>query len=68
MMKVDESIQLENMKLLKEICNLKTKMGELYHQKGPCCPDYISLSLKLNSVIHQYLEEKIVNLNVTSGV
>lgn len=66
-MKVDESIQLENMMLLKEICHLKTKKSELYHQKGPCCSDYITLSLKLNTLVNQYLEEKIVNLNVTSA-
>jgi hypothetical protein len=67
MMKVDESIQLENVMLLKEICTLKTKMKELYQQKGPCCPDYISHSLKLNSLVNQYLEEKIVNLSVMNA-
>lgn len=67
MMKVDESIQLENVMLLKEICTLKTKISELYHQKGPCCPDYISLSLKLNSLVNQYFEEKIVSFNEMSG-
>jgi hypothetical protein len=67
MMKVDESIQLENVMLLKEICTLKTKTSELYHQKGPCCPDYISLSLKLNSLVNQYLEEKIMTYNVMGG-
>jgi hypothetical protein len=66
-MKVDESNQLENMILLKEICKLKTKMSELYHQKGPACSDYISLSLKLSSLVNQYLDEKIVNLHLTSG-
>jgi hypothetical protein len=65
-MKVDESNQLENMILLKEICKLKTNMSELYHQKGPGCSDYISLSLKLNSLVNQYLDEKIVNLQVMS--
>jgi hypothetical protein len=62
MMKVDESNQLENMIILKEIWNLKTKMSELYHQKGPACSDYISLSLKLNSLVNQYFDEKMVNL------
>jgi hypothetical protein len=67
MMKVNGSIHLENVMLLKEICSLKTKMSELYHQKGPACPDYISLSLKLNTLVNQYLEEKIGNFNVMSG-
>jgi hypothetical protein len=66
-MKVDESNQLENMLILKEICDLKTKMSELYHQKGPACPDYISISLKLSSLVNQYLDEKMVNLYGASG-
>jgi hypothetical protein len=66
-MRVDELNQFENVMLLNELCHLKMKMKELYHQKGPCCPDYISHSLKFNSLVNQYLDEKIMNLHTVSG-
>ena len=58
-MKGNESVQFENMKLLNEIFNLKTKKNELYNQKGPGSSDYITLSIKLNILVDEYLEEKI---------
>jgi hypothetical protein len=66
-MRIEESNQLENVMLLKELCYLKMKLKELYLQKGPCCPDYISHSLIFNSLVNQYLDEKIVKLYTVSG-
>ncbi|MCL6572062.1 MAG: hypothetical protein K6T88_10325 [Bacillus sp. (in: Bacteria)] len=58
-MKATES---ENMKLLMDILNLKTKKSELYQQTGPSSSDYISLSIKLDLLVNSYLEEKLVDL------
>jgi hypothetical protein len=58
-MKATES---ENMKLLMDILNLKSKKSELYQQTGPSSSDYISLSIKLDLLVNSYLEEKLVDL------
>jgi hypothetical protein len=60
MMKTKQSIQFfENPKLLMEIGNLKSKKNELYQEKGPSSTDYIKLSLQLDLLINEYIEEKI---------
>lgn len=61
-MKTNESVPLENVNLLMEIAHLKTKVSELYNQNGPGNPDYISLSIKLNLLINEYIDERIVNM------
>jgi hypothetical protein len=61
-MKTNGSIPLENMNLLMEIAHLKTKVTELYKQNGPGNSDYISLSIKLNLLINEYIDEKIVHM------
>jgi hypothetical protein len=61
-MKEKKYVQMENMKLLVEILNLRTNLSELYHHTGPTSSDYISLSIKLNLVVNEYFEEKITNL------
>lgn len=53
---------VENQELLKEIIQLKMKKSELYSQSGPNSPDYLDLSLKLNLLVNQYVDEKIENL------
>jgi hypothetical protein len=58
-MKTNQVIPAENIKLLTEISQLRTKKIELYNQKGPGSNDYISLSIKLNLLVDKYLEEKI---------
>ena len=62
MMIASEAVQVENMKLLMEIVNLKTQMSELYNQKGPGSSDYIKLSINLDLLINEYVEEKIEHL------
>jgi hypothetical protein len=57
---------VENIKLLNEIGNLKAKQGEIYQQKGPASSDYITLSIQLNILINEYLDEKIVKLHDTN--
>lgn len=59
MMKANESVQFENINLLLEIFNLKTTKRKLYNQKGPGSSDYIMLSIKLDLLINEYLEEKM---------
>lgn len=54
---------LENNELLKEIIQLKTKKNELYSQSGPNSPSYLDLSLKLNILVNQYVDEKIETLS-----
>lgn len=61
-MKINESVPMENVDLLMEIAHLKTKISELYHRKGPSSSDYISLSIELNLLINEYIDEKIVHL------
>jgi hypothetical protein len=62
MMKTIEATQMENMELLLEIVNLKTKLHEIYKQVGPSSSEYINLSIKLNSLMHNYFEEKTETL------
>jgi hypothetical protein len=63
MMEPKDYLQGEDLKLLKEIMNLRTNLSELYTQTGPSSPDYISLSIKLNLLINKYFDEKISNLS-----
>lgn len=58
MMKTIELTQMENVELLKEIVHLKTTLSEIYKQDGPSSSEYINLSIKLNSLMHKYFEEK----------
>lgn len=58
-MKTIEHVQGENMKLLVEIYQLRIILNKLYSQKGPANSDYISLSIKLDLLIKEYIEEKI---------
>lgn len=53
----------ENRDLLQEISHLKMKKKELYTESGPSSPDYLDLSIQLNLLITQYIDEKIANLN-----
>ncbi|MBI0577847.1 hypothetical protein IEC97_10775 [Neobacillus cucumis] len=62
MMKLTQALQNENLKLLTEIRDLKLKMQKLYQEKGPSTPDYITLSLKLNFLMNEYFDEKLVHL------
>ncbi|WP_248736844.1 Spo0E family sporulation regulatory protein-aspartic acid phosphatase [Neobacillus rhizosphaerae] len=62
MMKAKEYVEKENIKLLMEIFNLKSNLHELYIQKGSASSEYISLSIKLDLLIKEYFEEKIVKL------
>lgn len=62
MMKGIELVQNENIDLLKEIANLKTTVNEICNKKGPGNPDYIDLTIKLDLLMKEYIEEKIENL------
>jgi hypothetical protein len=62
MMKTMEAAQMENMELLLEIVNLKTNLSDIYKQDGPNSSEYINLSIKLHSLMHQYFEEKTATL------
>lgn len=57
MLKADDAMETDE--LLKEIIQLKTKKSELYSQSGPNSPGYLDLSLKLNILVNQYVDEKI---------
>ena len=59
MMEANRQVQGENMKLLKEIYNLKLKLNDMYIQNGPNSSDYINLSIKLNVLEKKYMEEKL---------
>ncbi|MEH7076469.1 hypothetical protein V7121_07275 [Neobacillus drentensis] len=61
-MKTYESVQSENMELLLEIVTLKTKLSDIYKQIGPSSSEYITLSIKLQSLMHQYFDEKTADL------
>jgi hypothetical protein len=61
-MKTNGTVPLENVNLLMEIAHLKSKVIELYNKNGPGNPDYISLSIKLNLLINEYIDERIVNM------
>lgn len=58
MMAVREPIQSENMKLIK-IINLRNSLAELNKQHGPNSSRYITLSLRLDLLEKQYIEERI---------
>jgi hypothetical protein len=62
MMKAIESVTQENVNLLLEIVELKAKVSQLYNLYGPGSSEYISLTLKLNQLINEYIDEKIVHL------
>lgn len=57
-----EFVQNENWQLLMEILTIKNKLSELNVKRGPAHPDYISLSIKLDLLTKQYIEEKIFDL------
>ena len=59
-MEAKRHVHGENMKLLKEIYNLKSKLNEMYIQNGPNSSDYINLSIKLNVLEKKYMEEKLI--------
>ena len=58
-MEAKDRVHGENMKLLKEIYNLKMKLNDMYIQSGPNSSDYINLSIKLNVLEKKYMEEKL---------
>ncbi len=55
--------QSENTELLMEIIQLRKNLDELYHEKGPACSDYISLSIELTLLTKEYFEEKSLHLS-----
>ncbi|KKI90434.1 hypothetical protein WQ54_20995 [Bacillus sp. SA1-12] len=61
-MKVSKQVKSENMSLLLEIYNLKNHLNELYAKKGPANGEYISFSIKLDLLLKQYMEEKLIML------
>lgn len=58
-MEANKHVHGENVKLLKEIYNLKMKLNDMYIQSGPNSSDYINLSIKLNVLEKKYMEEKL---------
>ena len=62
-MKAVNHVKNENMDLLLEIYNLKTTLSDLYSKKGPANGEYISISIKLDLLLKQYIEEKMTMLN-----
>ena len=61
-MSAKENDQCENMKLLTEIFHLKIKLREIYLQTGPSSSNYITLKIKLDILIKEYMDEKFVVL------
>lgn len=61
-MKAIQTVPPENVTLLIEIANLKAKITQLYNLHGPGSSDYISLAIKLDVLMNEYIEEKIVHL------
>ena len=57
-----DSFQSENMKLLTEILEHKINLRKLYGEWGPGSSDYISLSIKHDLLVKEYIEEKLLNL------
>ena len=55
-------IQTENVKLLMEILNHKIKLRDMYRQTGPGNSEYITLSLKLDLLVKEYIEERLLLL------
>lgn len=61
-MKANKFIQNENTKLLNDIMNLKIKLNDLYNSAGPNTSDYVNLKITLDSLMHEYFNEKIERL------
>ena len=61
-MSAKENDQYENMKLLMEIFHLKIKLREIYLQTGPSSSAYITMKIKLDILIKEYMDEKLVIL------
>jgi hypothetical protein len=59
MMETKEQVQRENTKLLMKIAKVKRQLKELNRQTGPNSSDYINLTLQLNSLMNEYVEEEI---------
>ncbi|MCQ6274987.1 hypothetical protein JMM81_08435 [Bacillus sp. V3B] len=59
MMEPREHVRSENKKLLMEIFKLRMLLSELYTQSGPNSSDYITLSIKLDLFVQEYMEEKM---------
>lgn len=59
--------QSENIHLLMEIYNLKMILRHLNIQKGSANSDYITLSLKLDLLMKEYIDEKLLNLLTNSN-
>jgi hypothetical protein len=57
-MKQNEEFIDKDSRLLREIMNLRKQLSELYNHTGPTSPDYIRLSLRLNVLIHEYIERR----------
>ena len=55
-----EQIQRENMRLLVEIFKIKETLKKLYQEHGPNSSDYISLSIKLDVLVREYIDEKMI--------
>ncbi|MCQ6280624.1 hypothetical protein [Bacillus sp. EB600] len=62
MRKVQAPAQWENLNLLMEIHNLKITLRDIYTQKGSANSEYISLSIKLDLLMNEYIDEKLSNL------
>jgi hypothetical protein len=62
MRKVKAPAQWENMNLLMEIHNLKITLRDIYTQKGSANSEYISLSIKLDLLMKEYIDGKLSNL------
>lgn len=61
-MKTNESLPSEYRQRLMEIANVKTEINKLYKKTGPVSSDYITLSIKLDLLMKEYIEEQIANL------
>lgn len=62
-MKVHEQVPGEKMKLLmQQIFNLRIDLSKTFNQKGPTSPEYIELSIKLDSLLTTYYEEQLLKL------
>ena len=55
-MKTKEYVKSE---VLVEIANVRKMLSELYNEFGPNSSDYISLSIKLDILVRDYIDERI---------
>ena len=62
MKKINIDISGKDKKRLLEIFQLKMSLQEIRAQKGPANPDYITLSLKLERLMQEYIDGKLVGL------